>query len=471
MSYKTIPVNIAGGSYQDRSRPLSSQETTNFYHEIVEQGKDQYVLKSFPGHKLFGSATAANDANATVMAGVVFRLVGTTLYSVTKAGTHTAVGTVAGSERAIFANDGINLFIVRDSSVYWYNGSTVVKVTDPDIDGSKAVTYINNQFIYTKDQLFIVSDVGDGASASGLNAANSEILPDKLIHAYAFDQVVYMFGEDSVETWYNTGVGSPPFARIEGQLINIGVAAKHSVANTPNAVYWLGSDRAVYRARGGAEDKVSTAAISNAIESYAVVNDAFAYTVSFQGKNFYIITFPTEDKTWCLNEELGKNGWFELSAGTNGGRYNISSMVRAYGVNLATDQATGDMYELDINTYSSNGNIIQRRRVMGAITGEKVGLRGKLLQMSRFELILETGVGLITGQGEDPKIMIEASYDGGKSWEPGTWMNIGRLGETNIRAEWFNLTTFYSLMIRITTTDPVDYSLYSGAIDISEAGR
>ena len=84
---------------------------------------------------------------------------------------------------------------------------------------------------------------------------------------------------------------------------------------------------------------------------------------------------------------------------------------------------------------------------------------------------MEMGVGLISGQGEDPKIMIEASYDGGKSFGPGTWMRIGRLGETNIRAEWWNLFSFYDLIIRITTSDPVAYSIQSGAIDIRLAGR
>ena len=84
---------------------------------------------------------------------------------------------------------------------------------------------------------------------------------------------------------------------------------------------------------------------------------------------------------------------------------------------------------------------------------------------------MEMGTGLITGQGEDPKIMIEASYDGGKSWDTGTWMRVGRLGETNIRAEWFNMKSFYDLIIRITTSDPVAYNIYSGAIDLKLAGR
>jgi hypothetical protein len=91
--------------------------------------------------------------------------------------------------------------------------------------------------------------------------------------------------------------------------------------------------------------------------------------------------------------------------------------------------------------------------------------------MSRFELILETGVGVISGQGEDPQIMLEASYDGGKSFDAGEWMKIGRMGETNIRAEWFSLRSFYDLVIRISTSDPVHYTIMTGVIDWRLAGR
>ena len=471
MAFQTIPINIAGPSYQDRSRPLSSQETRNWYHEVVPSGKNQFVIKSFPGQTVFGSVVAGADRNGTNMAEVEFRVVGNTLYQIGSAGTHTSRGTIPGAARCIFANDGVNLFIVTGTSVFWYDGSTVVQVTDPDIDGSKAVTIINNQFVYTKDTLYVVSDVGDGSSASGLNAAGAEVSPDNLVRAYTFDQVVYLLGERTVQLIYNSGVGSPPFDNVEGSLISVGCSAIHSVVNTKDFIYWLGSDRSIYRARGGAEERISSTAIANAVEGYAKVDDAFAYTFVFQGKEFYAIDFPDAGQTWCLNEELGTDGWFELSAGTEGGDYNIASLVNVFGKNLIGDKSTGDLYELDINRFDNNGAVYQRRRVLASISGENIGHRGKRVEMSRFELIMETGVGLITGQGEDPKIMLEYSIDGGKSWREGDWLRIGRLGETDLLVEWWQMMSFYDLMIRITTSDGVDYSIYSGAIDIRLAGR
>jgi len=472
MPFQTLPINVSGPSYQSRSRPLSSQATINFYQEFDPSGKSPLVLHSYPGQTLFGSVTGA-DRGQHRMDNILYRVAGSKLFEVSSVGVHTDRGFIVGSRRCIFADDGENLFIVNDGNVQQYNrlSKVISTVTDPDIAGSIAVDFLNSQFIYTKSNLFIISDVNNGASASGLNAAQAESQPDDLIRAYVFDQIVYMFGELTIEPWYNSGTGAPPFDRIDTQMMSIGLAAIHSVDHNDNFMYWLGDDRQIYQASGGTPRRISSKAISHAIENYDFVDDAVAYTYTLEGQNFYQITFPTENKTWVVNEELGDDGWFEVSADRNGGKYNATSHTFIYGKHLISDELNGRLYELDLDAFDNNGTEIHRTRVMSSIHGGMVGAPGKRIQMSRFELILEAGVGLISGQGEDPKIMIEASYDGGKSFDAGTWMRIGRLGETNVRAEWFSLKSFYDLIIRITTSDPVHYTILSGAIDLRLAGR
>ena len=471
MAYKTIPINIAGPSYQDRSKPLASQQTINFYHEVVNSGKDQYVIKSFPGQKLFGSAPAGIDRGQHQMLETAYRVVDDSLYKVDVNGVHTNLGVIPGVERCIFADDGINLFIVADGIVRQYNGTNVSTVADANIDGSISVTYINNQFAYTKPLLTTFSNVGDGSVASGLNAVSAESKPDDLVRDYAFSEILYRFGQRSVESWYNSGVGTPPFERLQGQLIEVGLAAKHAVTNTKEYIYWLGSDRQIYSARSGQEQVVSTSAISGEIQSYGSVYGAFAESFTLDNKNLVLFSFPTENKTWVMIEELGQNGWFELTGGELETAYNGASILQVYGKTLVGDSSNGNLYELDFNTLDQGGNEWHRRRVLASINGDLLGAKGKRVQMSRFELILETGVGLTSGQGSDPRIMIEYSKDGGRTWKQGTWMRIGRLGEYNVRAEWFGLDSFYDIIIRITTSDPVPFNIYSGAIDLRLAGR
>lgn len=471
--FQTASVNVTGPSYQDRSRPLATQETRNFYPELVEAGKDKFVTKSFPGQKLFGSTTDGVDRGSHQMKEIAYRVVNTTLFEVSNIGVHTNRGAIPGTSRAIMADDGVNLFIVADGVVSQYSTATnlVTTVTDSSIVGAQSVAFINNQFAYTFPNLTVFSNVGDGSAASSLNAVGAESNPDELVRDYAFDQTLYRFGKRSCENWYNSGVGTPPFARLDGQIMNIGLAAIHSPANTPDFVYFLGSDANVYRARGGQEYNMSTPALAGEIKSYTTISDAFGHVFTLDNHQIYTLTFPSANKTWCLIEDLGTSGWFELSEGLTDGRYNAGSICEAYGKTLIGDRSNGKMYELDFDTYDQAGEAWMRRRVIASIDGTILGQRGARVEMSRFELILETGVGLIAGQGDDPQVMIEASYDGGKSWSTGTWMKIGRLGQTNIRAEWWNMKSFYDMIIRITTTDPVPYNIYSGAIDLRLAGR
>lgn len=468
MTFQTVPINITGPSYQDRSRPLSSQETRNFYHEATEAGKEKFVIKSFPGQKVFGTATAGVDRGSHQMAEVVYRVVGDTLWEVSSAGTHTNRGTLTSTSRCIFADDGVNLFIVADGIVNQYDSDTTTlsTVTDVDIVGAQSVAFINNQFAYTFPQLTVFSDVGDGSSASGLNAVNEESTPDDLVRDYEFDQILWRFGKRSVVNWWNSGTGTPPFQRIEGQYINVGLCAIHSVATSREFIYWLGSDKQIYRARGGQEESVTPAAIAGEIQGYGDASDAYASVFTIDNKTVYLISFPTADKTWLLFEELGIYGWIELTVGTLGNRFNAGSVVEAYNRVLIGDLLNGNLNELDFNTYDIDGDTWQRRRVVSSINSDLLGAKGQEVRMGRLELILESGTGLITGQGEDPQIMIELSLDGGRSWGYAKWVKIGRLGQFNIRAQYDNIITFYDCIVRLTTSDPVAFNLYSGTVDL-----
>ena len=468
--FNSAPINITGGSYQSRSRPLSSQETKNFYQQVVEAGKEQYVLHSFPGLKTLGSATGL-DRGMTVMNEVGYRVAGSKLYRFTSSGVHTELGGISGSGRCIFSNDGTNLIIVTGGIVYQYNGTALTTVTDSNITGSTAVTFLNNQMIYTNPPLFVVADPGIPNVASGLNAASAESQPDDLLRAYAYQQSAYMVGDRSCEPWWNTGTGNPPLERIDGQIFEVGCSAIHSIAHTDEYLYWLGDDHAVYQATGGSKRRVSSSAISHAIQGYSDVSDAYGYTFTFEGLNFYLLTFPSANATWCLSEALGDKGWFQVSSGTEGGKYQGSSLVNVYGKNMVADATNGNLYELDLDTFDNDGEVIQRRRVTSSVNGKLLGQPGKRVQMSRLEILMEAGTGLITGQGENPKIMVDISYDGGRSYVSKGFVKTGRLGSSTLRVELFCLDSFYDAIFRLTTSDAVSYELYSAVIDVRLAGR
>ena len=508
--FQTIGVNVAGGTSKNRSKALNSQSTINFYPEVSEGGREQFVLQSFPGltdykgskTPFFGAGVDTDDKGMHRMKEVLYRVVGDFLYQVLEDGTTITVGninfginTILG--KCIFADDGVNLFIQFQNSLGQYIVRTfdssipinplinnTIEVTDPNIIGSESVCFLNNQFIYTKGKFFTVSDVGNGAVASGLNTAGAESLPDDIVRGYSFRQLLFLFGERSTEIHFNSGVGSPPFERIEGKIFTVGLGAKHSVANNDNFMYWVGDDRKIYRSNGGLNENVSNNSIVHDLESFDKFDDGIGFTFSFENQNFYAITFKDAGTTWCLNESLGKNGWFKLSSMINfaedekiHGIYTAFSAIECYNeilmplaISSTVSNNTSRLMFLDINGFMNYDQNILRERTMSTISSDILGVKGERMQMSKFKLILEKGVGLISGQGVDPKIMIEASYDSGKTFGAGTWMKIGRMGENTVQAEWHSMKSFHDLTIRITTSDPVFYSIHAGAIDVRLVG-
>ena len=474
MAFVTAPINVAGPSYQSRSKPLSSQQTKNWYQQFNEAGKDKYVLMPFPGLKTIGNATG-KDRGFHRMAEILYQVKGTSLYEIDKLGAHTLRGSIPSTERCIIADDGINMFIVVPGKKVWqYTTDTnlITEVTDVNITGALSVDFFNNQFIYTFADFSTISNVGDGSAASGLNRIGEETEPDAMVRDFVFEEIIYRCGVRSIVSWYNSGVGSPPIDKFQGRIFYVGLAAPYSIAKTDEAFYWLGDDHAIYRAQAGSKQRISTDAISNAIANFAVVDDAIGFTYTFEGQNFYSITFPTANKTFTVSEKLAENGWFEISSGTSDGRWQGSSVISAYGKTYVSDVDNGNIYLLDLDTYTNNGEALQRTRIISNIDARLVGGSiGDSITMSGVTVSMETGVGIIAGQGDNPRIIIEASFDGGRTFNAGAWPRVGRLGEFVLKVEWDKMKTFYDCMLRLSSTDPVNYSVYSANIKLRVSGK
>jgi len=472
MTFQTVPFQFIGGTYQSRSRPYSSQHTVNMYVQVNEKGKDPISMHSFPGQKLFGTGPDGVDRNQHRMAEVEFRVIGNNLYRVDFAGNHTQLGEVSGSGRCIFADDGENLVIVSNK-VFVYSSftNTFSENTNVNLTGTIAVTILNNQFIYTTAKFSFVSAPGDPFDVSGLDGIGAESSPDNLVRDYAFNQTLYRFGVRTTEPWYNSGVGSPPIDRIEGQEFSVGLGAIHSLTNTDNALYWLGDDKAIYRVAGGVEQRISDDGISNAIENMGIISDAFGYALTLQGMDFYVITFPSGNKTFMLNERLGINGWTELSSGTNGDAYSGTSLLQVYGRNIVATR--GKLFELSLNEYTENSDVMLRSRTGLPITRKNIpsGIKGRRIKISSIEFIMEQGIGLITGQGEDPRMLLELSIDGGRSFAHSQWVRLGRLGENTLEVVADVIIGADEIIPRITISDAVPVSFSATQVDIKAVGR
>lgn len=465
----TYPLNLTGGTYKHRSLPLSAQRTINFWpqKQTDEKAKSSYILECPPGYLLFGTQAGGADRGMLAHKDILYKVSGTVLYTVSSSGVHTSRGTIPGSGRCILAPIGSYIIIANGTARYLWNGSAVSLISDSDLEAGDGVAVLNNQALYDgTGNRFGVSDAGDATSINGLNYASAESDASDLQRIYVFNQVAYMMKKSSAEPWYNSGQGNPPFDRFEGSQINVGLGAIHSVANDDDAIYFYGDDDQVYLMRGGASAAVtaiSTLPMAEEFKTYSTTSDAIGYCINMDGQWQYHLTFPTQGKTWVY--PIGGE-WFELSSGVAGGRCIANSYAYCFRKHLVADYQNGNIYELDPNTYSENGNPIVRQRDTAPIHGGLFQAPGKTLTMTRFELIMETGTGILSGQGSDPVIMLSFSDDGGRTFSSEMWGQVGMMGEFRRKVEWFGLGSFDSRIMRIKISDPVRCVIYSGASDI-----
>ena len=465
MAFQTVPLPLVGATSENRSHQALNELTKNWYPEPTPNGLTEAILLPWLGAKTFGSTTGL-DRGLHKHNGILYHVLDQTLYSVDSDGVYTSIGTINGTQRCIFSNSvvgSLDEMVIAAGDVYTYNGSTL---TDTTLNADSA-TYLNSKTIYPNGG-FNFAVTGAGGPSSVTSTGSAESSTDDLVRPYAFNQWVYMFGDETVEPFYDTGAASGvPLSRIDASIMQKGLGGKYTVANTDQALYFLGDDSSVYQIVQSQLTPISTPSIVNSIKGKDK-DKAVGFTINYNELNFYVLWFDS-GQTFVYMEEMKE--WFNLSSGVDDGPYLASSYINIYDKHIAVDYRTGKTVELSDTTYDELGETIQRRRVLPPFSSLSVGAPyGQRLTMSKIKFALQTGQGIVTGQGSDPRIMVEYSLDGGETWSDEHWIKFGMMGKYLLNAEYWAMVSFYEISFRVTISDPVFCSLHTAAIDIKAGG-
>lgn len=467
MAFQQFPLSVVGASSKNRSAQANNELTKNWYAQIPEgNALAAAILLPWLGADTFGTSSGNLDRGVHVYQGELYHVVNQTLYKVDAAGVYTSIGAIAGTQRCIFSNSAIetdNWLVIAAgaSGVYSYDGTTLATAAFT----ANSVTYLNSKSIYDGSGFEFGVSTSSGPLVLG-PTGSAESSPDDLLRPYAFNQWVYMFGTETIEPFYDNG--SATFARIDNAIMQKGLGGLYTVANTDSALYFLGDDSNVYQIIQSQLTQISPPSIVNSIKDLNKDN-ATGYTINVNGQDFYILWFA-DDMAYAYQEQIGE--WINLSSGVGDTNpYLAKSYARVYDKHIAVDYRTANTVELSLDAYDELGETIQRRRVLPQFTSKNAGLPyGKRLTMSDIVFALQTGVGLVTGQGSDPEIMVEYSLDGGEDWSTERWLPIGRMGKYLLRPKYDEMVSFYEITFRITISDPVFSSLHDATISVKDGG-
>lgn len=464
---------LFGLGTQGKSVVVNSTARTNLYLEIAREA-DKTTVSAYntPGLDLFTYFGETPIRGSLELNSLVYIVHGGTFYELNSIATRTSRGTLlTTSGRVSMATNGNIIQIVDGTYGYTYNiaTNTFAQITDTDFVAASTNTWIDGYFITdqlgsgdrTKWGRYAWST--DGATINALDFANAESNPDALVRVYNDNRELILFGEFTTEFNGNSGALDQPFTR--QSVIEWGLAAKWSIAKMNNSIIYLGKNKLgksqVIALNGYTPQVVSDEDMSAVIDSYGDVSNASGYSYMVSGHPMYVIAFPSVGKTWMYDGS--NNVWTALSTGYDERQYLGLHAVNFNALNnvLVFDYANGNVYTINPNSYTDNGTAIVREMTSKHVFNQKP------LAISQLWLDMENGVGLSSGQGSDPQVILFVSKDGGRTYPIQRMASFGKIGAYLTRAIWYRLGACRDFVLKVRITEPVKVVITGAYMDAS----
>tara|TARA_R110002020_G_scaffold10785_5_gene40956 strand:- start:8228 stop:9607 length:1380 start_codon:yes stop_codon:yes gene_type:complete len=439
------------------------QRTVNMYPLVSESGtsKDTVALRSCSGLSEFltiggGAIRGGIEAN-----GRAFFVSGNEFYEIFDDGTSTLRGKVnTTTGECFFEENPTQIMIIdgEDGYIFTKAANSFVTISDPDFPTASHLTFQDGYFLVTQTDSpkFWISNINNGLAWDALDNTTVESSPDNLVGLISDSSNLWLFGTKSTEVFRNTGASPFPFQVIDGASFEVGCAAQGTIKEIDNAIYWLGSDEngdsIVWRSNGYNAFRVSTQAIEKKISESENFNESSSWVYHERGHAFYALRVKGLNTTLVLDVTTG--AWHErvyrnpITADEE--QHRGANHIFFDKKHLIGDRETNQVYEMRLDLYDDDGDPMIKRRITPHYSQERA-----LITHAQLELDMEIGVGLVTGQGSDPQIMMRYSDDGGRTWSNELWTSLGKIGEYFTRVKWNKLGVSRDRVYELSVSDPV----------------
>jgi len=484
---------FVGTSYTAPSIYQDDQECINFFAEIdpTKQPGNRGVVALYPTPGLVTKVTLPIGAEVRGMRTLsgeqyVIAVSGSCVYKIDTSYTATQVGSLASISGPvsisdnITTSDGLTAYIVDGSNRYTWVASTNTFATLPPTDGpwqgATVVDVVDSYNIYNEPntQNWACTDLGSSLSTQALYGTKNGS-PDNLVSLIVDRRQVYLMGEVTTEVWTDVGnviagITTFPFQRVPGTSIQSGIGAPFSIARFQDSFAFVAKDTrgdsTIEMVNGYTFVKISTHAVEQSLLN-EVTSDAIAYTYQIEGHEMYVVTFPSVGQnglTWVYDGSTKSwHKWLSWNP-TSGQYYRHRSNCGCYFNNayLVGDYQNGKIYSVENEVYTEDGETIRRLRRATHLTTDL-----QRQYFDSFQIQFQPGVGLTTGQGDDPQAMLRWSNDGGSTWSNEHWVSIGKIGQYANRALWRRLGWSRDRIFEVAISDPIKAVVISAELKAS----
>lgn len=460
-----MEIDLAGGSYQEFSLPWDAQRSVNLYPASDKSGRSKAALYGTPGKILFGTAGIGPCRGCLAATnGRGFIVSAATLYEIDASGAATFRGSLLiSSGNVTLAENGVQLAICDGINVYifTYADNSFVRVTDGDLPIAGTITFIDGYFVINKvgTGSFYLSALYDGTSWDALDFATAESSPDALNRVFQALGQLWLLGVSTTEIWTNTGGNLFPFQKIAGAKLEVGILAPCTSVATQSAIIFLGQDQfgkcSVYKTTSTVPMTITTPPINMRIAAATDPSNIVAYSYQENEHVFYVLTGGGLETT--LVYDFATQLWHERAYTDSEGVYETDRGYCAmfiFGKQILGDKDNGNMYEMKMSYYSDAGEALVRERTYTHLFDDNQQIR-----YSKLNIGFEVGVGLQSGQGQNPLVSLQLSKDGARTWSTSYTTSLGKVGAYQTQVTFRRLGIAQQMTFRIRVSDPVKVAI------------
>lgn len=461
-------LSLVGPSYALRFGKADNERTINYIPVQIESGLGKggagSYLKQFPGLSLL-AGLGHGVRGFCVARDVMYVVAGVALYEVSSTWAATNRGTVGGSGIVEMSANNTQIAITSGAFGYVYDlDSKSLFSQSTNWLGSNRVDVLDGFGIFSQPgtSQFYISGNQDFSSLDALDFASLEGSAGNLVAWVVKHREILFLKQNTGEVWYDNPDQDFPLARNSGANIEVGCAACYSLRKIGGVAYWLGRDEngaaAVFQMSAYQPQRISNHWLEEHLQALGDVSDAYAFTFHFDGLTFYVLQVPGMSTTPCF--EVTSGLWFELAELVDGEYQPWRGVAHAYvyGKHVIGD-ASGNLYELDPTKNTNNGDTLVRDRITPHFA--KPSMRRQRVGSIQFDC--DVGQGLPSGQ--QARLMLRYSDDGGKTWGNWRYLTLGNVGQYKARARATMLGSARDRVWHIRITDDVTCNLLAAVVD------
>jgi hypothetical protein len=434
-----VQIPILSGIFASSAPEFRTSYPVNYYAVPKETGISQGFLQPASGIVPFAVGPGI-DRGGIEWNGTLYRVMGSSLVSVSSSGAVTTLGDVGTDGGTVTLDYDFDRLAVRSAGkLFYWNGTTLTEVTDPDLGVVNDMLWVDGYWMTTDGEFLVVTELNDPTMVDPLKYGSAEADPDPILAIRKIRNEIYAANRETIEVFDNTGGELFPFARVEGAQIEKGTLGRDCLCVFLEALAFIGSGRneqpAVYVATNGSAQKISTHEIDLILAEFteAQLATSFVEARNEGSHDFLYIHLPDR----CLlydagaSRDLAAPVWTVLQSGLGEtGQYRGKFFVWAYNKWICSDPQQARLGALVNNISSHWGEVARWEFGTQVVYNES---RGAIFH--EMELV---GLPGNVAFGEDPFISTSYSLDG-RTWSSERTIRAGALGDRLKRLVWFGL--------------------------------